>query len=293
MSSRLTQFVPFLFVWIWSTGFINAKYALPYIEPFYFLIIRMVLAAIAFLVLIFVLKKRWPTRNQAVMQMIIGILLHSVYLGGVFFAVHLGMPAGISSIFVGLHPALTALLGFIFLSQKLRLLQSIGLAFGFIGISLVVIGSNNIDGSALSTLGLMACVLSLIGISMSGILQKLYAQNVPLVSGTFYQYLGGALALVPLSLWLEDHKVIMTFELVAAMVWSVLALSVGAILLLMFMIREGEVAKVASYIYLVPPVTVIQTYFLFDETLGIVAVTGCLLAVLGVYLVARQATKSS
>ena len=225
MSSRLTQFVPFLFVWIWSTGFINAKYALPYIEPFYFLIIRMILAALAFLILIFVLKKRWPTRNQAVMQMIIGILLHSVYLGGVFFAVHLGMPAGISSIFVGLHPALTALLGFIFLSQKLRLLQSIGLAFGFIGISLVVIGSNNIDGSALSTLGLMACVLSLIGISMSGILQKLYAQNVPLVSGTFYQYLGGALALVPLSLWLEDHTVIMTFELVAAMVWSVLALS--------------------------------------------------------------------
>lgn len=293
MSSRLTQIVPLLFVWIWSTGFINAKYALPYIEPFYFLIIRMILAAIAFLILIFVLKKRWPTRNQAIMQMIIGILLHSVYLGGVFFAVHLGMPAGISSIFVGLHPALTALLGFIFLSQKLRLLQSIGLAFGFIGISLVVIGSNNIDGSALSTLGLMACIFSLIGISMSGILQKLYAQNVPLVSGTFYQYLGGALALVPVSLWLEDHTVIMTFELVAAMVWSVLALSVGAILLLMFMIREGEVAKVASYFYLVPPVTVIQTYFLFNETLGIVAITGCLLAVLGVYLVARQAAKNS
>lgn len=288
MSSRLTQIVPLLFVWIWSTGFINAKYALPYIEPFYFLIIRMVLAAIAFLILIFVLKKRWPTRNQAIMQMIIGVLLHSIYLGGVFFAVHLGMPAGISSIFVGLHPALTALLGFMFLSQKLRLLQSIGLAFGFIGISLVVIGSNNIDGSALSTLGLMACILSLIGISMSGILQKLYAQNVPLVSGTFYQYLGGAAALVPLSLWLEDHAVIMTFELVAAMVWSVLALSVGAILLLMFMIREGEVAKVASYFYLVPPVTVIQTYFLFDETLEIIAITGCLLAVLGVYLVARQ-----
>ena len=163
----------------------------------------------------------------------------------------------------------------------------------FIGISLVVIGSNNIDGSALSTLGLMACIFSLIGISMSGILQKLYAQNVPLVSGTFYQYLGGALALVPVSLWLEDHTVIMTFELVAAMVWSVLALSVGAILLLMFMIREGEVAKVASYFYLVPPVTVIQTYFLFNETLGIVAITGCLLAVLGVYLVARQAAKNS
>lgn len=291
MSSRLTQIVPILFVWIWSTGFINAKYALPYIEPFYFLIIRMVLAAFAFLILIFVLKKNWPTRNQAIMQMIIGVLLHSIYLGGVFFAVHLGMPAGISSIFVGLHPALTALLGFIFLSQKLRLLQSIGLAFGFIGISLVVIGSNNIDGSALSTLGLMACILSLIGISMSGILQKLYAQNVPLVSGTFYQYLGGAAALVPLSLWLEDHTVIMTFELVAAMVWSVLALSVGAILLLMFMIREGEVAKVASYFYLVPPVTVIQTYFLFDETLGIIAIIGCLLAVLGVYLVARQPAK--
>lgn len=293
MSSRLTQIVPILFVWIWSTGFINAKYALPYIEPFYFLFIRMVFAAIAFLILIYVLKKRWPTRNQALMQMIIGVLLHSVYLGGVFYAVHLGMPAGISSIFVGLHPALTALLGFIFLSQKLRLLQSIGLAFGFVGISLVVIGSNNIDGSALSTLGLIACVLSLLGMSTSGILQKLYAQNVPLVSGTFYQYLGGSLALIPISLLLENHEVIMTFELVAAMVWSVLALSVGAILLLMFMIREGEVAKVASYFYLVPPVTVIQTYFLFDETLGLVAITGCVLAVFGVYLVAKQSGKTN
>lgn len=293
MSSRLTQIVPLLFVWIWSTGFINAKYALPYIEPFYFLLIRMVLAAFAFLILIIVLKKRWPNRNQAFMQMVIGVLLHSVYLGGVFYAVHLGMPAGISSIFVGLHPALTALLGFLLLSQKLRLLQSVGLAFGFIGISLVVIGSNNIDGSALSTLGLMACILSLIGISMSGILQKFYAQNVPLVSGAFYQYLGGSLALVPMTFLLEDHHVIMTFELVAAMVWSVLALSVGAVLLLMFMIREGEVAKVASYFYLVPPVTVIQTYFLFGETLGLVAITGCILAVLGVYLVAKQSSKTS
>ncbi|MEO9459935.1 MAG: DMT family transporter [Lentilitoribacter sp.] len=293
MSSRLTKIVPILFVWIWSTGFINAKYALPYIEPFYFLFIRMVLAALAFLILIYVLKKRWPTRNQALMQMIIGVLLHSVYLGGVFFAVHLGMPAGISSIFVGLHPALTALLGFIFLSQKLKFLQSVGLAFGFIGISLVVIGSNNIDGSALSTLGLITCVLSLLGMSISGILQKLYAQNVPLVSGTFYQYLGGSLALIPISLLLENHEVIMTFELVAAMVWSVLALSVGAILLLMFMIREGEVAKVASYFYLVPPVTVIQTYFLFDERLGLVAITGCILAVLGVYLVAKQSGKTN
>lgn len=128
---------------------------------------------------------------------------------------------------------------------------------------------------------------------MSGILQKFYAQNVPLVSGTFYQYLGGSLALVPMTLLLEDHQVIMTFELVAAMVWSVLALSVGAILLLMFMIREGEVAKVASYFYLVPPVTVIQTYFLFGETLGLVAITGCILAVLGVYLVAKQSAKAS
>lgn len=288
MSSRLTQIIPLAFVWMWSTGFINAKYALPYMEPFYFLLLRMVFAAIAFLFLIYFLKKRWPTKQQALMQVLIGVLLHAVYLGGVFFAVHLGMPAGISSIFVGLHPALTAFLGFALLSQNLKLLQTVGLVCGFIGISLVVIGSNNIDGSDLSTLGIMACVLSLIGISFSGILQKLYAKNVPLISGTFYQYLGATLALIPMTLLLETQTVIMSFELVAAMAWSVLALSVGAILLLMYMIREGEVAKVASYFYLVPPVTVIQTYFLFDEQLSVLAISGCVLAVLGVYLVAKM-----
>ncbi len=293
MSARLTQVIPLFFVWLWSTGFINAKYALPYIEPFYFLTLRMVLAAMAFLLLIVVLKKKWPSLPASLLQMVIGMLLHGVYLGGVFYAVHLGMPAGISSIFVGLHPALTAFLGWVLLSQNLNLKQTFGLVFGFVGISLVVFGSSNIDGSALSILGVMACVLSLLGMSVSGIMQKIYAKKVPLLSGTFCQYIGATLVLLPMTYLLEDQTILPSIEFYAALIWSVLALSVGAILLLMYMIREGEVAKVASYFYLVPPVTVIQTWFLFGESLSVMAILGCVLAVMGVYLVAKTVKSPS
>lgn len=288
MNTRLTQLIPVLFVWIWSTGFINAKYAIPNIEPFYFLTLRFLFTILAFLFLIWLMKKRWPKRIDAIYQIVIGGLLHGAYLGGVFLAIDHGMPAGISSIFVGLHPALTAFLGWVLLKQKLRFIQVVGLVLGFLGISLVIYSPGGTSGGTLAVLGVISCIFALVGISYGGILQKQLARDVPLVSGTLCQYVGGVIVVLPLSLALETHEVNVNFEMIAALVWSVFALSIGAVLLLMYMIREGEVSKVASYFYLVPPATVLQAYFLFDEKLGLTALFGCVLAVVGVYLITAQ-----
>jgi drug/metabolite transporter (DMT)-like permease len=288
MNARLTQLIPVLFVWIWSTGFINAKYAIPNIEPFYFLTLRFLFTIIAFLFLIWLMKKRWPMRIDIAYQMLIGALIHGAYLGGVFFAIDHGVPAGISSIFVGLHPALTAFLGWVLLKQRLRLIQITGLVLGFLGISLVIYSPGGTSGGKLAIFGIISCIIALVGISYGGILQKQLAEKVPLVSGTLCQYAGGVIVVLPLSLALETHEVNVNFEMVAALVWSVFALSIGAVLLLMYMIREGEVSKVASYFYLVPPATVLQAYFLFDEQLGLTALFGCTLAVIGVYLITAR-----
>lgn len=288
MNTRLIQFIPFLFVWIWSTGFINARYAVPNIEPFYFLTLRFVFSILVLFILIKILNKQWPKRIDVIYQIFIGGLLHGAYLGGVYFAIDHGVPAGVTSIFVGLHPALTAFLGWVLLKQKLKFIQVGGLVLGFFGISLVIYSPGGTSGGTLATLGIISCVIALVGISYGGILQKQLAAKVPLVSGALWQYIGGVIVVLPLSLALESHEVNVNFEMVAALVWSVFALSIGAVLLLMYMIREGEVSKVASYFYLVPPATVLQAYFLFDEKLGLTALFGCALAVIGVYLITAQ-----
>lgn len=288
MNIRGTQLIPILFVWLWSTGFINARYAIPHIEPFYFLTLRFLFTILVLLILIWVLRKRWPNRIDTIFQILIGGLLHGAYLGGVFFAIDHGVPAGITSIFVGLHPALTAFLGWVLLKQQLHITHISGLFLGFLGISLVIYSPGGTSGGTLAMIGIASCIVALGGISYGGILQKQLAGKVPLVSGTLCQYIGGAMVVLPLSLMLETHQVNINFEMVAALVWSVFALSIGAVLLLMYMIREGEVSKVASYFYLVPPATVIQAYFLFNEQLGLTALFGCALAVIGVYLITAQ-----
>lgn len=288
MNTRLTQLIPVLFVGIWSTGFINARFAIPNIEPFYFLTLRFLFTALALLLLIWVMKKKWPKRIDVIYQILIGSLLHGAYLGGVYFAIDHGVPAGITSIFVGLHPGLTAFLGWVLLKQNLKLIQVAGLVLGFLGISLVIYSPGGTSGGTLAMLGIISCIVALVGMSYGGVLQKQLAAKVPLMSGTLWQNIGGLVIVMPLSLLLETHEVNVNFELVAALVWSVFVLSIGGVLLLMYMIREGEVAKVASLFYLVPPATVLQAYFLFDEQLGLTALFGCTLAVIGVYLITAQ-----
>jgi drug/metabolite transporter (DMT)-like permease len=282
------QAIPFLFVFLWSTGFIGAKYALPFIEPFYLLFIRMLWTIAVFLLLCIVLKVQWPTWQQAKQQMIAGLLIHGLYLGGVFAAIKWGMPAGITSIIVGIQPLLTALIGWRLFGENLLPRQWLGLVLGLIGVT-VVVASTRLHGNFdLTWPALSAAIIALFAISIGTVYQKRYGAGVNLVAGSLWQYISTAILMGVLAYSFETRVVIWDRQLILALVWLVLGLSVSAILLLMYMIREGEAAKVASYFYLVPAATSIEAWILFGEALPAIAVAGIGVTVAGVYLVVKK-----
>ncbi|MFK5997829.1 MAG: DMT family transporter [Rhodobacterales bacterium] len=287
-SKTITSLMPFLFVWLWSTGFVGARFGLPYIEPFFMLGLRFAITIPCFIVLIVILRRRWLRLDQIKVQLVVGALLHGLYLGGVFYAVRLGTPAGIAAIIVGIQPILTALINRVLFAQSVTLRQTIGLVLGFAGLIAVIAGSAEISGSDLGMQGLITCLISLFGISISTIIQKRFAGETPLLSGVLWQYIGAIMLIGTASYFTETHVYTPAWQLFAAIGWLVLALSIGAILLLMYMIRMGEIAKVTSYFYLVPPVAVIQTWWLFGETLSLTSLIGCAVVVLGVALVVRN-----
>ena len=285
----LTRFIPLLFVLLWSTGFIGAKYALPYIEPFYVLFLRMDIVIVVFIVLALWFKSRWPTRKQALHQMVTGSLIHATYLGGVFAAIHWGLPAGVTSLYVGLQPIVVAILAWWLLKERLRPMQWMGLVLGLTGVTLVLLRGDDLDMNHFTNRNaLIAGALALLGISLGTLYQKRYGAGTDLITGSLFQYIATALWMGLLAYGLETREVQWRPELIAALAWLVLGLSVVAILLLMYMIREGEASKVSSYFYLVPPVTALESWLLFDERLNGIGIVGMGLAVVGVYLVIRK-----
>jgi len=288
LGSRLVPVVPFIFVLLWSTGFIGAKYALPYIEPFYLLFIRMVLTIGVFLLLCLWFRVTWPDRRQSLHQMVTGVLVHGCYLGGVFAAIKWDMPAGVTAIVVVLQPLLTALLGWQWLGERLRPVQWAGLLLGLLGVGMVL-GSGIEQGEFnLSWPPLLAVIGALLAISVGTLYQKRYGGGVNLLAGSFWQYVSTAVLMAILAWSFETRDVVWDTQLIWALVWLVFGLSVTAILLLMYMIREGEAARVASYFYLVPPMATLEAWLLFDEQLSAIALVGVLIAVSGVYLVLKK-----
>lgn len=283
----LIRFVPLAFVLLWSTGFIGARYGLPYIEPFYLLLLRMLVTLVVFAGLIAVFRSPWPSPRQALHQMVTGVLVHGCYLGGVFAAIKWQLPAGVTSILVGLQPVLTAVLAWGLWGQGLQQKQWLGLLLGLVGVMLVL-GTGLQPGEfELHVEAVVAASLALIGISVGTLYQKRFGAGTDLLTGSFYQYLSTALMMAVLTYSVEEQTLTWHPELIGALIWLVFGLSVSAILLLMLMIREGEVSRVASYFYLVPPVTALEAWWLFDEQLSLLALAGMVLAVAGVYLVLR------
>jgi len=285
--ASLTGVVPLMFVALWSTGFIGAKYALPYIEPFNLLLVRMLITLVVFGALMVVFRAAWPSRLQIQHQLVVGSLIHAAYLGGVFAAIKLQMPAGVAALLVGLQPLLTALIAWLALGERLHLRQWLGLLLGLAGVSMVLLQGQDIDSFTIHSSALIAVVVALVGISVGTFYQKRFGSGVDLISASFFQYLATAFWMALLSFLFEDQSIQWHPQLIGALLWLVFGLSVSAILLLMYMIREGEAAKVASYFYLVPPLTALEAWWLFDETFGIGAMIGLLLTVIGVFMVLK------
>ncbi|GHE20648.1 DMT family transporter [Halomonas urumqiensis] len=295
LSSRLSALslaaMPLLFVALWSTGFIGAKFGLPYAEPFTFLFIRFVCTLALLIPLAHWLSDGWPKGARLWAHIgISGLLVHAAYLGGVFYGIHLGMPAGLASLLVGLQPLLTAALAGPLLAERLTARQWAGLLLGLAGVSLVLGGKLDPGDGLFQGFGLGALAsvtIALLGISGGTLYQKRYCTGMPLLSGTVVQYLAAGVVLGIGALLFEQRRVEWTLTFALTLGWLVLVLSIAAILLLMALIKRGEASRVASLFYLVPPVTALQAWWLFDERLPMASLAGMAIAIAGVVLVVK------
>lgn len=277
---------PFLFVLLWSTGFIAAKFGLPYAPPLTFLLYRFALVAALMTVVALVMRAKWPaTLGQVGHIAVAGWLVHGAYLGGVFVALARGMPAGTAAMLVGLQPLLTVAIARGWLGERVAPRQWLGLALGLAGVYLVVrqkLGLT-VDGP-----GLAAIAVALAGISVGTLYQKRYCSQIDMRCGAVIQFTACAAAYLPVVLMLDSAAVRWTPEFAFALLWSAVVLSVGAISLLYWLLRHGAAANIAGLFFLVPAVTAVMAWLLFGETLGALAVTGMVLISVGVVLARQQ-----
>lgn len=296
MPKQLERYAPVLFVFLWSTGFIGAKYIVPYAEPFTFLTIRYFLAALILFAIAYAFKQPLKlNKEQFKASFAVGILLHVIYIGGVFYAVSLGVSAGISAVIVSIQPVLVSLLAVPLLGERLRWVQVVGLFLGVAGIALLLLPKvfQGDYTASTSIAGIVICVIALLGTSGGYLVQKKLGGEIPFLSGTGAQYAISAIAFAILSFSTEEQIIQWVPEFFFGLAWIVFMLSIASIVLLYGMLRTGSASKVSSLYYLVPPVAAIQAYFLFDEVIGLVGLIGMALAGLGVVLVMRQTVEKT
>ena len=284
----LARALPLFFVLIWSTGFIAARLVAPYSDPLTFLCYRYALTVVAFVIIAVAVGAPWPRGLRAwANALVAGVLLQGIYLGGVFWAVNDGLPAGVAALVVGLQPLLTAALAFPLLGETVGTRKWVGIALGFGGAVLVLEPRLAVDMAALSLGPLLAVFAAMLGITLGTIWQKRTGAAADIRTNAAVQFIGAAIVTVPVALWLENGRFEMTWQAWTGLLWSSLGLSVGAISLLLFLIRRGSVASVASLFYLVPPVVAILAYLLFNETLNTLQIVGMGVAVAGVAIASR------
>ncbi|MDP3701472.1 MAG: DMT family transporter [Hylemonella sp.] len=290
----LVRAMPLVFVLIWSTGFIVARYGMPHAPPLGFLAWRYVFSILCFLPWILLMRVSWPaTRTQWLHLSVTGVLMHAGYLGGVWAAVKAGMGSGLAALIVGLQPVLTA----IWLSGRgshVTGRQWTGLVLGFAGLLLVVSRKFGQGGEA-DLLSLSCAVLALLSITIGTLYQKHFVAPCDVRSANAVQLIAALAVTLPLAL-LETEAVRWTamtggvnWELVAAMAWSVLGLTLGGSSLLYLLIQRGAATSVTSLLYLVPPTTALMAWLLFSEPITLLTITGTVLTAVGVSLVVRPA----
>ncbi len=278
---------PILFVVLWSTGFVGARYGLPYIEPFTFLAVRMgfvvaILGAIAVIG-----GARWPSGAESGHSLAAGFMVHGLYLGGVFLAISQGVPAGVSALIPGLQPILTSTIANRFMGEAVSRLQWFGLALGLVGVALVLHDRTMLASG--SVLGWTASVVSLLGITLGALYQKRFCGLIDWRSGNLVQYIGAGVLFAVAAFAFETRVIQWSGELIFAMAWLVLVLSIAAVGLMYWLIRRSAATGFASLFYLVPATTALMAYLLFDEKLDALSVVGMVVCAAGVVLVNRGA----
>lgn len=285
---RLAPWIAPIFVFLWSTGFIIARYSMPYAEPMTVIFIRFGSVVLCMLPVVLIWRAPWPSRSQIIHIAIAGALLQAGYVGGVWAAVKEGMSAGLTALIVGLQPILTAWFA-AWIAEKVTPKQWLGLILGLLGVGLVVWAKLSLTG--MSHLSLVFIVVALLSITMGTLYQKKYCAQFDLRTGSVIQFAASAIICLPLMFLFETREIIWAPELILSLIWAVLALSIGAISLLFVMIRNGEATRVTSLMYLTPPTTAIMAWLLFNEPITWTIILGIAITMSAVILVNRTTSK--
>jgi len=284
-----TPLLAALFVPLWSTGFVTARLVAPHAEPLTFLTLRFAVAGLILAAVATALRRPWPPMSGMLRGFWAGVLIHGLYLGCVFFSVARGLPSGISALIAGLQPLLTGFLAGPLLGERVSGRRWLGIGVGAVGAGLTLaprLGSLGEGGIPLGAAAI--CAVGMIAITLGTIFQKRTARSADLLANTALQYAGAVLPVGIGALVLEQGH----FDVTAAaawigLLWSIFVMSIGAILLLMVLIRRGAVAQVAALLYLVPGVSALMAFGLFDETLTALQIAGLAVAGLGVAIASR------
>ena len=284
-----TIVIPLTFVFLFATGFIAARFGVQDADPFMLLLVRSIIT-LPLLMLVLLLRakpRNWGNAKNKLTQMGVGSLLHGAYLGGVFAAIQVGMSAGVTALLVSLHPLFTAAMSGPVFGIKLSSKQWLGVAMGALGVVMVL--GNGITASAgsehsFTAIGLVWCMISLLGISSSTLWQKHAGQKMGMVEGLIFQYLGALIVFSIAILVFGGTRFDVSLQLVLTISWLVIAISIGAIWLLMIMIERGEAHQVAKMFFLVPPCAAFMAWVLFDEQWTPLMLVGAALIVIGIAL---------
>jgi len=289
--------IALIFVLLWSSAFFAFQFCSPYVEPATFVVVRAAITAFVLYIIVIFKKSNWPSRwVDCVPCIVVGILMHGVYGGGVFASVHYGMDITLCALILSLQPIITVLFSVLFCGETLTLQKVIGILAGFLGVSVMILSGNSaspqqavLDGSNAShgaeAFALALCLLALMGISLASILQKKFCSNVEPLPGAFIQFTSAMYFMLPFALFFETLKVDWGFEFVLSLGWLVFIVSIGAMTLLMTLIRNDKPSAVANLFYLVTPTVAILSCILFGERLSLVALSGMLICLSGVYIV--------
>jgi len=286
---RLLAAMPMLFVLLWSTGFVVAKFGLPYAPPLTFLLLRFAGVLLVLLPLVLLMRAPWPA-GQVRHIAIAGILLQGGYLAGVWCAIKLGMPAGVSALIVGMQPILTAFAAPL-IGESVRPRQWLGLLLGICGVGLVVAAKVSLIGLSWQSISL--CLLALVSITLGTLYQKRKCPHFDLRTGTIIQFAASIAVLLPFAVFYEHlgpslDTVQWTPRFIGALLWSILALSIGAIFLLFALIRKSAATRVTSLLYLTPPTTALMAWLMFGEVFNLLGIVGMAVAILGVVFVMKK-----
>lgn len=281
--------VPFVFVVLWATGFVVSKLSAGHVGPLWFLSLRFPLAGLFLLAVAWQQRAPWPDAKHAFHAAIAGAFLHGLYLGPIYWAVSEGLPAGVSALIVGLQPLLTAFMAALVLGEVISSRHWLGLGVGLVGIGFVVwpkLVFTHVGGITPLTVSLT--LFGAAAISFGTVYQKRFATELHLASGGVWQYFGASLVMLLATFFSGDFLFDFSVQAWCALAWAVLVLSIGAITLLMMLIRQGDVSRVSGLIYLVPAVAALMTYFMFDERLLFIQIIGMAVCAAAVLIVNRS-----